>query len=56
MEVIGDMEQLEILKLSVSGNGSSLDPLQWRGSYNKCRKKVMKGAVIFCGNFYVGRV
>ena len=54
-EVIGDMEQLRLLKWSVSRNGVSLYPLQWRGSCNKCRKKVVKIEGVFCGNFYVGR-
>ena len=54
-EVIGDGEQLCISNLSESGNGINLDLLQWRGSCNKCRKQVVRGAGIVCGNFYVGR-
>ena len=55
MEVIGDVGQLDISNFSVSRNGSSLDPFQWRVSCNKCCKKVVKGAGIFCVNLYVGR-
>ena len=56
MELIGDMEQLGILNLSVSCNGSILEPFQWRGRCDKCWKKLVKDSGIFCGNFYVGRV
>ena len=54
-EVIGEVEQLGLSNLGVSNNGGGLDPFQWRGSYEKCRKKLVTVAGIFCGNFYVGR-
>ena len=53
--MIGDVEQLVLLNLSVIRNRRRLDPFKWRGNCDKCRKKVMKGAGIFCGIFYVGR-
>ena len=54
MEVVGDVEQLGRSNWDVSGNGGSLYPFKWRGSYDKCRKKVVKVAGIFYGNVCVG--
>ena len=51
--MIGDEEKFGISNLSSSGNGSNLDPFQWRGCCDKYRKKVMRGSGIFCGNLYV---
>ena len=49
------VDQLGRFNLSVSGNYSSMEPFKWRGSYDKCRNKVVKGEGIFCGNCLVGR-
>ena len=54
MEVNGDVYQLEISNCSVSRNGRSLDLFKKRGSWDRCRKKVVKDAGIFCGNLCVG--
>ena len=54
VEVIGNMEQLDQLKWSVIGNGRSLDLFKWRGIYNKCQKKVVKGAWMFFVDICVG--
>ena len=54
-EVIGYVEQLGLSNFSVSGNGSNMDPFQWTGICDKCQKKVVKCAGIFCVNFYIGR-
>ena len=55
MEVIGDMEQLGKLNWNVSENGIRLDPFKWKGDCDKCWKKLVKDASIFCGNVCVGR-
>ena len=55
VEVIWDMDQLGILNLSVIRNGRILEPFQLRAICDKCWKKVVKGAGIFCGNFYLRR-
>ena len=53
--VIEDVEKLGQLKWSVGRNGSILDLFKWRGYCDKFRKKAVKCAGIFCGNFCVGR-
>ena len=54
-KVIGDVYHLELSNLSGGGNGGSLEPFQWRISCENCRKKVVKGAGIFCRKFCVNR-
>ena len=54
-EVIGDGGELRLYNLSTSGNGRNLDSFQWRGSCDKCQKKLVRGAGIFCEKIYVGR-
>ena len=54
-EVSGDVDQFGRLDWNVRGNRRSLDSFKWRGRSDKCRKKVVKGAGIFCRNVCVRR-
>ena len=53
--MIGYVDHLERLNWIVSRNDIRLEPLKRRGIYDKCWKKVVKSAEIFCGKFCVGR-
>ena len=55
MGVIGEVDQLGRSNWNISVNGSRLELLKMGGICDKCRKKVVKGAGIFCGFFCVGR-
>ena len=51
MGVIGEVDQLGRSNWNISVNGSRLELLKMGGICDKCRKKVVKGAGIFCGFF-----
>ena len=54
MKVIGGVEKIGHLKLSVSVNESILNPIKWSRSCVKCSKKVMNGVGVFCRMFFLG--